>query len=113
MPIDAFRTTGVGDIAPEVEIAARVQGQMLPGLRQQLRDLRDLQEIWIVNGVSDTVAAHVASGEPLASYAALDWAAWGEVLRQLMEWLDTPIAELAGATPRQVLIKRYTAVADA
>ena len=113
MPVDALRTTTTGDVAPEIEIAARVQAQMLPGLRQQLRDLRDLQEIWIVNGLSDTVTAHVVSGEPLAGYAALDWAAWGEVLRQLMEWLDTPIAELADATPRQVLIKRYTAVADA
>lgn len=113
MPVDVMARTAAGDVAPEVEIAARVQAQMLPGLRQQLRDLRDLQEIWIVNGLSDTVTAHVVSGEPLAGYAALDWAAWGEVLRQLMEWLDTPIAELAGATPRQVLIKRYTAVQDA
>ena len=110
MPVDIRGTTTVGDVAPEIEIAARVQSQMLPGLRQQLRDLRDLQEIWIVNGLSDTVTAHVEAGEPLAGYAALDWAAWGEVLRQLMTWLDTPIATLAGATPRQVLVKRYTVI---
>ena len=113
MPVDVLRTTGTVDIAPEVEIAARVQGQMLPGLRVALRDLRELQEIWIVNGLSETVAAHVVSEEPLAGYAALDWAAWGEVLKALMTWLDTPIAELGNATPRQVLVKRYTAVADA
>jgi hypothetical protein len=113
MPVDVATRTTAGDVAPEVEIAARVQAQMLPGLRTALRDLRELQEIWLVNGLSETVAAHVVSGEPLAGYAALDWAAWGEVLRQLMEWLDTPIAELAGATPRQVLVKRYTAVQDA
>ena len=106
MPVDVATRTTAGDVAPEVEIAARGQAQMLPGLRK-------LQEIWLVNGLSETVAAHVVSGEPLAGYAALDWAAWGEVLRQLMEWLDTPIAELAGATPRQVLVKRYTAVQDA
>lgn len=113
MPIDITRSSNTGDVAPEVEIVARVQQQMLPTLRSALRDLRELQEIWIVNGLSETVAAHVVSGEPLAGYSPADWAAWGEVLRQLMTWLDTPIAELGDATPRQVLVKRYTAVADA
>lgn len=113
MPIDVLSSASTGDVAPEVEIIARVQAQMLPTLRSALKDLRELQEIWIVNGISETVAAHVLSGEPLAGYAAADWAAWGEVLRQLMTWLDTPIAELGNATPRQVLVKRYTAVADA
>lgn len=110
MPVGITGTINTGDVAPEVEIVARVQQQMLPTLRSALKDLRELQEIWIVNGMSDLVAAHVVSGEPLAGYAALDWAAWGEVLRQLMTWLDTPIAELGDATPRQVLVKRYTAV---
>ena len=113
MPIDALRTATAGDVAPEVEIVARVQAQMLPTLRSALKDLRELQEIWIVNGMSELVAAHVVSGEPLAGYSAADWAAWGEVLRQLMTWLDTPIVELGNATPRQVLVKRYTAVQDA
>ena len=112
MPVGITGTVNTGDVAPEVEIVARVQQQMLPTLRSALKDLRELQEIWIVNGMSELVAAHVVSGEPLAGYAALDWAAWGEVLRQLMTWLDTPIAALGDATPRQVLVKRYTAVPE-
>lgn len=88
------------------EIAQTVQLEMLPTLRAALKDLRALQEVWLVNGMAQQVAAAVVAGTPIAGYAATDWAAWGTVLTELLAWLDTPIVAL-GATPRQILQKRY------
>lgn len=88
------------------EIAQRVMTEMLPSLRDALAKLRTLQEVWLINGMQAEVAAAVAAGTPIAGYAAQDWAAWGTVLTELLLWLDVPI-ESIGATPRQILQKRY------
>ena len=106
---DPYRAAS-GLVTAEQEIAARVQQQVLPALRTELKELGDLQQVWLVNGIEAKVAAAALAGEPLAGYSAADWATWGEVLRQLMTWLNTPITELGGMTPGQALIKRYTAV---
>ena len=100
------------DIQPgltaEDEIAQTVMLEMLPTLRDALKNLRALQEVWLVNGMAQTVAAAVTATPPtpIAGYAAADWAAWGTVLTELLAWLDTPIVTI-GATPRQILQKRY------
>lgn len=98
------------DIQPgltaEDEIAQTVMLEMLPTLRSALSDMRALQEVWLVNGMAATVAAALQANTPIAGYAAADWAAWGTVLTELLTWLDTPIASI-GATPRQILQKRY------
>lgn len=106
---DPYRAAA-GLVSAEEEIAARVQQQVLPALRTQLKELGDLQSVWLVNGIEAKVEAAALAGTPLAGYSAADWATWGEVLRQLMTWLETPIESLGGATPGQALIKRYTAV---
>jgi len=107
--LDPYRAAS-GQVTAEEEIAARVQQQVLPALRSEFKELGDLQQVWIVNGIEAKVLAAATAGEPLAGYSAADWATWGEVLRQLMTWLNTPIEALGGATPGQVLVKRYTAV---
>lgn len=107
--IDPYRQAA-GQLTAEEEIAARVQQQVLPALRTELKELGDLQQVWLVNGIEAKVAAAAAAGESLAGYSVADWAVWGEVLRQLQTWLETPIAELSGLTPGQALIRRYTAV---
>lgn len=109
MAIDPYRAAS-GLVSAEEEIAARVQQQVLPALRTELKELTDLQNVWLVNGIEAKVAAAAAANQPLAGYSAADWATWGEVLRQLMTWLATPLEELGGMTPGQALIKRYTAV---
>ncbi len=91
------------------EIAQRVQTEMLPTLRAALSNLRALQEVWLVNGMAQVVVAALQAGTPIAGYAAADWAAWGTVLTELLAWLDQPI-ESIGATPRQILQKRYVKV---
>jgi hypothetical protein len=90
------------------EIAQRVMTEMLPMLRNALSNMRALQEVWLVNGMAQQVAAAVQATPPtpIAGYAAADWAAWGTVLTELLAWLDQPI-ESIGATPRQILQKRY------
>lgn len=109
MAIDSYRAVG-GQMTAEEEIAARVQQQVLPALRSEFKELADLQQVWIVNGIEAKVTAATMADEPLAGYSAADWATWGEVLRQLMTWLNTPIEALNDATPGQVLVKRYTVV---
>lgn len=105
--IDPYRQAA-GQLTAEEEIAARVQQQVLPALRAEFKELGDLQQVWLVNGIEAKVLAAAAAGEPLAGYSAATWATWGEVLRQLMSWLATPLDELGGMTPGQALIKRYT-----
>ena len=90
----------------EEEIAQTVMLSMLPMLRGALSELRALQEVWLVNGMAQQVAAAVQANTPIAGYAAADWAAWGTVLTELLAWLDAPIASI-GATPRMILQKRY------
>lgn len=106
MPLpNAYGPNYTGLSASE-EIAERVQTEMLPTLRAALSDLRSLQEVWMINGMTQQVDAALLSDTPIAGYAAADWAAWGTVLTALLAWLDTPIVAL-GATPRAVLQKRY------
>ena len=108
MPLPNAYGPNYSGLPAEQEIAERVQTEMLPTLRAALSDLRALQEVWLVNGMAQTVAAAVAATPPtpIAGYAAADWAAWGTVLTELLAWLDAPI-ESIGATPRQILQKRY------
>lgn len=94
-------------LTAEEELALRVQEQVLPTLRRQLTELSELQTIWIVNGIEGKIEAAMQADELLAGYAAADWFAWGEALRQLQTMIATPIEALGGATLAQVLIKRY------
>lgn len=105
--IDPYRATS-GQMTAEEEIAARVQQHVLPALRAEFKELGDLQQVWLVNDIEKKVLAAAEAGKPLAGYSAADWVTWGEVLRQLMAWLSTPMDELKGMTPGQALIKRYT-----
>lgn len=108
MPLPNAYGPGYIGLSASDEIAERVQNEMLPTLREALKDLRALQEVWLVNGMAEQVVAAVTATPPtpIAGYAAADWAAWGTVLTELLGWLDTPIAAL-GVTPRQILQKRY------
>lgn len=114
MPLPSAYGPNYTGLSASEEIAERVQTEMLPTLRAALSDLRALQEVWLVNGMAQQVAAAVAATPPtpIAGYAATDWAAWGTVLTELLAWLDEPIASI-GATPRQILQKRYVKEAQA
>ena len=84
--------------------------QILPELRKTLATLNGLQQTWHLNGLPELIEAAAKSGELLAGHSAEDWARWGTVLTAMQNWLQAPI-ESIGATPAQVLLKRYVSQA--
>jgi hypothetical protein len=108
MAVDPY-TLAAGKATIEQVIAGRVTADLIPTIRAALKDVREIDELWDINGMSDLVAAHLASGEPLAEYDPKDWEAWQVVFNALLVWLATPIEKI-GKTPLQVLGKWYTKV---
>lgn len=102
----------------EAEIVATVNGAVLPGLRGFLTQLAELQAIWTApgNNIQGKIIAAAQAGQPLAGYSPLVWAQWGEVLKALLVFLETPIDILLPdgqttitTTPKNVLLTRYVA----
>ena len=107
MPFDpALYTDQLSEVPVETEVAMTVL-QILKELRSTLATLGGMQQTWNLNGVPDLVQAAMTNNELLAGHAAQDWYKWGVVFTELQTWLQTPIAAI-GATPLQVLMKRYT-----
>ena len=77
-------------------------------LEAKLREQATLQALLQQQGqaINELIEAAAQSGELLAGHSAEDWARWGTVLTAMQEWLQVPI-ESIGATPAQVLLKRY------
>ena len=88
-------------------IRDRTLDELLPLLRSGLATLQSLQLTWLYNGVEKQIEAAAAAGVPLEEYSPADWAAWGEMLRKLLEFLNTPVETLGGITPLAVLAKQY------
>ena len=99
-------SNSTGELPAEQEIAMLVVRQILPELRKTLATLNGMQQTWHLNGMPELIAAAAKSGELLAGHSAEDWVRWGTVLTAMQEWLQVPI-ESIGATPAQVLLKRY------
>ncbi|MCB0134298.1 MAG: hypothetical protein H6639_23790 [Caldilineaceae bacterium] len=99
-------SNSTGELPAEQEIAILVVRKILPELRSTLATLNGMQQTWHLNGMPELIAAAAKSGELLAGHSAEDWVRWGTVLTAMQEWLQVPI-ESIGATPAQVLLKRY------
>ena len=99
-------SSSTGELPAEQEIAMLVVRQILPELRKTLATLNGLQQTWHLNGLPEMIEAAAQSGELLAGHSAEDWARWGTVLTAMQQWLQVPIDSI-GATPAQVLLKRY------
>ena len=99
-------SNSTGELPAEQEIAMLVVRKILPELRSTLATLNGLQQTWHLNGLPGMIEAAAQNGELLAGHSAEDWVRWGTVLTAMQEWLQVPI-ESIGATPAQVLLKRY------
>lgn len=105
MPLDPYAASG--SYTAEQEIAETVMSEMLPSLRKLLAGLQAMQEVWLVNGIAAKIEAAATASEPLAGFSPAAWVRWGTVFTETLAFLDVPIASI-GATPREVLITRYT-----
>lgn len=96
----------LGNRAIEDEISVRVVGTLLPALKEARRQLLDVQELWLANGMQEKVAAVLQSGATIAGYPAQDWYDWGVVLVEQLAFLNEQIAAIQ-KTPLQVMLKWY------
>lgn len=81
--------------------------ELLPLLRNGLSMMQSLQLTWLYNDVEVKIKAAAEAGIALEEYSPADWGAWGEMLRKLLEFLNTPVETLGGITPLAVLAKQY------
>lgn len=112
MPVydPALYADQLSEMPVEVEVVTTAL-KIMRELRTTLALLGGMQQTWNLNGIPDMVAAAAANNELLAGHSPADWVRWGTVFTELQIWLNTPIASI-GATPQQVLMKRYTAVSQ-
>lgn len=102
----AMAILNVSEQPLEVEFAQTIVGEFLPNLRKLYLAMAAMQVQW-----QDEEFQAALAETALAGHAAADWERWGVVFTELQTWLATPIASIE-ATPLQVLMRRYTAVAS-
>ena len=93
----------------EIELAAKITGEILPGMRKLFSTMSAMQVDWQDNGMGDIIAQAAASQQPVAGFAPEVWAQWGATFAAWQAWMETGNAALAGETPRSVLMRRYVA----
>lgn len=104
----ALYADNLSETPVEVEVVTTAL-TIMRELRATLATLAIMQATWNNEDViPQMVAAAAASNALLAGHSPADWMRWGTVFTELQIWLNTPIASI-GATPQQVLMKRYTA----
>ncbi len=107
--------TPYGAVPAEREIVDLVMGTLLPGLRALFRELGDVQTTWLTPGnqITEKITAAAVAGQNLAGFPADTWVTWGETLKALNTFLNTPITiqlpsgDALETTPLNALITRY------
>lgn len=93
-------------------VAARVYLDILPSTLELYGKVRSLQEFWDGNDMSVVVAAAMSAGTTVAGYPPEHLAQLGQVLNDLLAWLDEPAG--VGLPPRRkILMRRVTPVTGA
>ena len=108
--INLLPSQPIGATPPAEKLANQINGSMIPQLRRDFSALKDLQEFWLYNDISDLIAAAAQNETPLANYPIEFWTEIGAVFLSLTTWMDTPIAALDGKTPRAVLGRDYVQI---
>ena len=93
----------------EVELASKITGEILPGMRKLFSEMSAMQVDWQDNGMGDIIAQAAASQKTVAGFAPEVWAQWGATFTAWQAWMEAENAELNGDTPRSVLVRRYVA----
>ena len=93
----------------EIELAAKITGEILPGMRKLFSEMSAMQIDWQDNGMVDIIALAAASQQPVAGFAPEVWAQWGATFAAWQAWMETENDALNGETPRSVLVRRYVA----
>ena len=105
----AMAATEASEKPIEVELAAKITGEILPGMRKLFSEMSAMQVDWQDNGMGDIIAQAAASQKTVAGFAPEVWAQWGATFAAWQAWMETANTELNGDTPRSVLVRRYVA----
>ena len=93
----------------EVELAAKITGEILPGMRKLFATMSAMQVDWQDNDMAGIIAEASSSQQAVAGFAPEVWAQWGATFTAWQAWMETANAALNGETPRSVLVRRYVA----
>jgi len=93
----------------EVELAAKITSEILPGMRKLFATMSAMQIDWHDNDMAGIIAEAYSSQQAVAGFAPEVWAQWGATFAAWQAWMETENAELNGETPRSVLVRRYVA----
>lgn len=105
----AMAVSSVSEQPLEVEFVQTIVGEFLPNLRKLYLAMVAMQVQWQDEEFQAALAEAALSGATLAGFPAATWAAWGNALLALQEFLEAPQDALGGATMKTVLMRRYVA----
>ena len=105
----AMATIEASEKPIEIELASKITGEILPGMRKLFATMSAMQIDWQDNGMGDIIAQAAAVQHPVAGFAPEVWAQWGATFTAWQAWMETENEQLAGETPRSVLMRRYVA----
>lgn len=91
----------------EQVVVAQVYGEILPSVIDLYGKVRNMQEFWESNDMTEAVGAAMASGGTIAGYPPEHLGMLGNILNDLLVWLDQPAAD-GQPTRKKLLFKKVT-----
>lgn len=96
------------NLSAEQELANRIPGEILPEVEALFSKILGVQQIWIINGMEQKIAAALANNNAkIEGIPASDWYNFGEALRLLLTFVNEPQPSLMDKNILQVVLKRY------
>lgn len=92
----------------EIEFVGHIV-ELMRTLRASYNTMIAMQVEWQGDQFQEALATAATEGTLLAGYPAIWWQEKGAMLQLLQQWLDTPQEQLAGRTPKSILIARNIA----
>lgn len=100
-----------GNMSAEQELAVRIPGEILPEAERLFSKVLGVQQVWIINGISEKIAEALANNNAnIEGIPASEWYKLGEALRLLLTFANTPQSTLMNDTVLEVILKRYKRV---
>lgn len=98
------RILSQGSLTPAERVAAASVQVLQPAAQELLRLALAVQEIWLANDVSTTLAAAAVAEERVAGYDPAALALLAEAFNAIVTAVDVPLGE-GLPTPRQAIMK--------
>lgn len=95
----------------EQVVVAQVYGEVLPAVLDLYGKVRNMQEFWESNDLTEIVGQAMADGKTVAGYPPDHLGALGGIFNDLMAWLEEPAGQ-GMPSRKKLLFKKVTPAAN-